>query len=253
LLRKDLTRFSSTSFLTCLAQRSLGEVGIRNLDSRFLPAGRHGRENDTTMQKLLIATKNKGKLGELKEFLSDLPIDLVSLTDVGIEDDVEETGTTYQENAELKAVYYAKMSNLPAISDDGGIEISALNGEPGVHSKRWLGEEATEEDLINHMKKVAKELPDENRKAYFKTVVSLARPDGKVWSVAGEIGGVIAKEPYLKHLKGYPYRSFFYLPEIKKFYHENELNPEEMKKYNHRYKAIQQLRPLLTQELSLKV
>lgn len=197
------------------------------------------------MQKLLIATTNKGKLNEFKNFLSDLPLTLVSLEDVGIFDDVEETGATYKENAELKAAFYAKKSGLPAIADDGGIEISALGGAPGVKSRRWIGNEATEEDLINHMKKVAKELPDTNRKAAFRLALSFALPDGFLWTEYGEVEGIIAKEPLVRVLKGYPFRSFFYLPQVKKYYHEDQLSEEEQKLYNHRRKAVEKLRPII--------
>lgn len=203
------------------------------------------------MKKLLIATKNKGKLAEISEFLKGMPLEILSLEDVGIDDDVLETGKTYKENSQSKALFYAKKSGLPAISDDGGIEISALNNEPGIHSRRWLGHEATDEELIEHMIKVAKELPNNNRKAFFRTVISLAFPDGRIFSVDGEIEGIIAEKPYLKLLKGYPYRSFFYLPKIKKYYHENQLSDEEQKLYNHRYKAIQKLKPIIKKELDL--
>ncbi|EKD64630.1 MAG: hypothetical protein ACD_50C00333G0001, partial [uncultured bacterium] len=91
------------------------------------------------MKKLLIATTNPGKLREYRDFLSDLPVKLVSLKDIGITDDMEETGKTYEENSRAKAIFYAKKSNLPAISDDGGLEINALKGEPGIRSRRWLG------------------------------------------------------------------------------------------------------------------
>jgi XTP/dITP diphosphohydrolase len=201
------------------------------------------------MQKLLIATKNKGKIQELREFLSDLPVDLVSLSDFGITDDVEEDGKTYEENSQKKALFYAKLAHLPAVADDGGLEISALNGEPGVRSRRWLGYEATDEELIDHLKKVSKQLPNDNREAYFKTVVSFALPNGKISSVYGEVKGELSEEPEMSLLQGYPYRSFFYLPNIRKFYHESDLSPEEMKLYNHRYIAIQKLKPILEKEL----
>lgn len=197
------------------------------------------------MQKLLIATTNPGKLKEISSFLSGLPLKIVSLVDVGITDDVEETGKSYKENSQMKALFYARKSNLPAISDDGGLEIAAFNGAPGLKSRRWLGKGSTEQDIINHMIKVAKELPDNNKRAFFRTVISLALPNGKVWSVTGEIEGIIAEKPYLKLLKGYPYRSFFYLPKLKKYYHEDQLTNGEQKEYNHRYKAIQKLKPIL--------
>jgi len=201
------------------------------------------------MKKLLIATTNVGKLKEISSFLSDLPFKIVSLKDVGIDDKVEETGSNYHENSRIKALFYAKKSGLPTISDDGGLEISALDGAPGVKSRRWLGEDSTEEGLITHMLKIAKELPNDNRKAFFKTVISVALPNGKIWSINGSVEGIIAEKPYLKLLKGYPYRSFFYLPKIKKYYHEDQLTKEEEKEYNHRYKAIQKIKQILKREL----
>lgn len=201
------------------------------------------------MKKILVATTNPGKLKEISNLLSDLPLEIVSLKDLGITDDVEETGKTYLANSRKKAVFYAKKSSLPAISDDGGLEIDYLNGEPGVRSRRWLGHEASDKELIKHMIKIAKTLPEDNRKAYFRTVVSFALPSGKVWSIKGEIEGIIAKKPYLKLLEGYPYRSFFYIPKIKKYYHENQLSKEEERVYNHRYKAITKLKPIILKEL----
>lgn len=203
------------------------------------------------MKKILIATTNKGKLKEISNFLKDLPVEIVSLSDIGISDDIEETGKTYEENSRAKALFYAKKSNLPAVSDDGGLEIVAFGGAPGLKSRRWLGKDSTEEDIINHMIKVAKELPNNNRKAFFKTVISFALPNGKVWSVTGEIEGIIAKKPYLKLLKGYPYRSFFYLPRLKKYYHEQELTINEQKLYNHRYIALQKLKPIIKEVLRI--
>lgn len=197
------------------------------------------------MQTLLIATKNPGKLLEIKKFLSDLPLTIVSFHDVGITEDVEESGKTYQENAEKKALFYAQKSGLPAIADDGGLEITALNNEPGVKSHRWLGYKASDEELMNHMTKVAKKLSSNNRKAAFVVSIALALPNGKVWSAREKVEGIIPKHPYSKPMKGYPYRSFFYLPKIKKYYHESELTDEEQKLYNHRRKAVEKLKPLI--------
>lgn len=201
------------------------------------------------MKKLLIATTNPGKLKEIANFLKDLPIKIISLKDIGILDEIEEIGKTYKENSELKAAFYAKKSNLPSISDDGGLEISALGGKPGLHSKRWVGKNSTDEKIINYMKKVAKELPNANRNASFKISLSLALPDGGVWTVEEETKGIIAKKPYLKLSKGYPYRSFLYLPKIKKYYHESELTNDEQRMYNHRYIAINKLKPIIIKEL----
>lgn len=204
-------------------------------------------------KKLVIATKNQGKLKEISNFLSDLCVKTVSLKDVGIEDDFKESGKTYKENSQNKAIFYAKKSGLPAVADDGGIEIDALGGAPGIKSKRWIGENSTDEKIIDHMKKIALAFPENNRKAFFKTVVSFSLPSGQVWSTSGEIEGIIAKKPYLKILSGYPYRSFFYLPKIKKYYHESDLSDKEQKLYNHRYKAIQKLKPIIVKELRITI
>lgn len=204
------------------------------------------------MKKLLIATKNKGKIGELKTFLSDLPVQLVLLSDIDITDDVEEDGKTYKQNSQKKALFYAKLSGLPSIADDGGIEIAALGGAPGIKSNRWLGHAATDEELIQNMIKVSRELPSHERDAYFRVIVSLALPEGKVWSVEGKVEGIIAKKPFLVRSSGYPYRSFFYLPTIKKYYHEKDLSKAEQKLYNHRYKAVQKIKPIIKKALQIK-
>lgn len=201
------------------------------------------------MKKLLIATTNKGKLHELSLFLKDVPVQLVSLRDVGITDEPEETGKDYIENSQLKALFYSKESGLPAIADDGGLEIMALGGAPGLKSHRWLGPDTTEEDIIAHMKKLAKTLPDDNRQAFFKTVVSVGFPDGRAKSFSGSVEGIIAKEPAEKYEPGYPYRSFFFVPKLNKFYFETELTPSELKQFNHRYKAVQEVKKYLQKEL----
>ena len=198
------------------------------------------------MQKLLIATHNKGKLAELKKFLSELPIEIVSLADVGIDEEVEEDGKTYKENSQKKALFFAKFSNIPALADDGGIEINALNGEPGVQSKHWA---ENEEAIIRKLKKIAQNLPENNRGAIFKVVISVALPNGKVWSVRDQIEGIITKNSHMQRQAGYPYRSFFYIPKLGKWYHEDQLTDDEMRMYNHRYKAIQKLKTIIEKEI----
>ena len=204
------------------------------------------------MTRLLIATTNKGKIAEFTCFLSDLKVKLLSINDLNIDEFPDETGKTYQENSRIKALFYAKKSGIPAVSDDGGIEISALGGAPGLKSSRWLGPKSTDEDIIQHMITLARKLPEKNRTAYFKTVVCMATPDGKVWCTRGQIKGIIANKPFLKISKGYPYRSFFYLPKLKKYYHEKDLSPVEQKMYNHRYKAVQKLKPIIRKILQIK-
>ena len=185
----------------------------------------------------------------MQDFFSDLPVELLSLSDLGITFDVEEDGTTYQQNSQKKATTYAKIAGMPAIADDGGLEIAALNGEPGVRSRRWLGYEASDEELASHLAKVSQSIPDTNRTARFRVVLSLAMPNGSVWSVEGVVDGIIAKKPLGVTAPGLPYRTFFYLPKIGKYYHEHDLQPSEMKKYNHRYKASQKLKTVIQDKL----
>ena len=134
------------------------------------------------MKKLLIATTNPGKLTEIKRFLGDLPIELVGLKDIGIADTVEETGKTFEENAILKANYYYKKSGLPTLADDGGFEIDALGGEPGVRSHRWIDgtKESTDEELIEYTLLRLKDVPLQGREAQLRLVVAYVTPDGGV-------------------------------------------------------------------------
>lgn len=206
------------------------------------------------MRKLLIATKNPGKLFEISNFLSDLPITIVSLKDLKITENVEETGKTYKENSVKKAVFYSQKSGLPTIADDGGIEIDALDGTPGVRSRRYFAprsgvmlrkrKEATDEEIIEAMKKLIKKLPPNILGATFKVVITLALPTGEIFSVEGKVRGIL-KDPHVRLLHGYPYRSFFFLPKLNKYYHENELSEKEQKLYNHRYKAVEKLKPII--------
>lgn len=178
------------------------------------------------MKKLLVATTNPGKLAELQEFLSDLPITLVSLKDVGITSHVEETGKTFKDNALLKATHYAKDSGLPTIADDGGLEIDALNGEPGVNSHRWIhgDREDEDEELIQHALIRLKDTPEEKRGAQLHLVIAFATPDGKTYTSEGRIRGIIPYKASSYRRKGFPYRSLLYLPELKKFYNHDELD-----------------------------
>ena len=98
------------------------------------------------MRRLLIATTNPGKLAEIRHFLGELPITLVSLSDLGIREKANETGNTFKENAVLKAKFYSKLSGLPTIGDDGGLEIDALGGAPGVKSHRWINGDRDDDD-----------------------------------------------------------------------------------------------------------
>lgn len=198
------------------------------------------------MKKLLIATGNQGKLRDIKKYLSDPDFEIISLSDLNLNQDINEDGKTYQENSQKKALFFTKLSNLPTLADDSGIEIDALGGKPGVDSKYWA---KNDEEIIKKLAKLSKSLLRNNRRATFKSVISLALPNGKVWSVKGKVEGIIAEKENGKRDAGYPYRSFFYLPEIKKYHDEEELTEDEQRLYNHRYKAIQKIKKIIAKEL----
>lgn len=195
--------------------------------------------------KLLIATTNPGKFTEIKRFLSDIPLDPVSLKDVGINDVVEETGKTFEENAILKAKFYAEKSGLPTLADDGGFEIDALNGEPGVKSHRWVhgDSENTDEELVAYTIERMKGI--ENRAAQLRLVLALALPNGEIHTAEASVRGIIPLQPRNKIIPGFPYRSLLYLPEIGKYYDYDEMTKGDTERYNHRKKALEKIKPFL--------
>lgn len=140
---------------------------------------------------LVCATQNPGKLRELRELLAPLAITILTPAMVGLaEFDVEETGSTFQENAELKAIAFAQESGKHALADDSGLEVAALNGQPGVHSKRIAASDA--ERIAWVLQRLADQ---DNRLARFVTVMCLADPDGRAVSFEGEVEGTIAEQP----------------------------------------------------------
>lgn len=161
-------------------------------------------------EKLLIATHNAGKLAELRDLLRGVPYTLVSLSDVGIELDVDETGQTLEENAALKATTYAQLAGMLTLADDSGLEVDALNGAPGVHSARYAGPNATDADRIA---KLLDNIDSHPRpwNARFRCVIAIATPDGEIESLGGACEGVIISRP--RGDNGFGYDPVFFMPE----------------------------------------
>lgn len=204
------------------------------------------------MQKLLIATTNPGKLTELRLFLRDVPVALVGLPDIGITKGVAETGETFEENALLKAKFYHGQSGLMTLADDGGFEIDALNGEPGVRSHRWKNKdrEDSDEELIAYTMERMSGVPEGQRGAQLRLVLALVTKSGTIHTSTASVRGVVPTHPANKLTPGFPYRSLLFLPEINKYYNHDELTPGETEIYNHRKKALDMLIPVITNELT---
>jgi XTP/dITP diphosphohydrolase len=193
------------------------------------------------MRVLLLATTNPHKVDEYQAILSDLPFTLLSLNDIQLDMDVEETGTTFRENAELKARAYAQASGLLSLADDSGLEIDALDGAPGVYSARFAGVDATYEERFDILLTRLRDVPVERRTARFRCVISLAEPSGYLRSVDGTIEGVIADVPRGKN--GFGYDPIFLVPALGKT--TAEITAEQKNKISHRGRAAQLARELL--------
>ena len=190
---------------------------------------------------LLIATHNRGKLIEYQEIFAGLPFELVTLDDVGIKEDVEESGATFAENARLKALAYARQSKLLTLADDSGLQVDALGGEPGIYSRRYAGEHATDPERVNFLLYKLKDVPAEARAARFRCAIAIASPDGELWETDGTVEGEIAFVP--RGNNGFGYDPVFYFPKLGVTM--AELPSAEKNKISHRARAAERAREIL--------
>jgi XTP/dITP diphosphohydrolase len=195
------------------------------------------------MPKLLLATSNPGKIREYRFLLDGLGYEITTLAEEGITKVVTESGNNYEQNARLKAITYAKLSQLTALADDSGLEVDVLNGEPGVKSARFAGGAATDADRVNILLAKLKNVPWERRTACFKCVIAIAIPEGQSEVCYGECHGMIALEA--KGENGFGYDPIFFLPDIGKTM--AELPSEIKNKISHRAQASQKARQVLQQ------
>lgn len=201
--------------------------------------------------RILIATRNNGKLREYGELLGDLttngePVELVMLDDLGIEEEVEETGATFEENAVLKAVAYARESGLLTLADDSGLEVAALGGAPGVRSARYAGPDASDADRYRKLLSELQGLPPDERAARFVCAVAVSTPAGVVSTAEGTINGAIALEP--RGSQGFGYDPVFYIPGLRMTM--AEAGVEVKNRLSHRAEALRNIRPALEELLA---
>ena len=192
------------------------------------------------MQKLIVASKNSGKINEFKRILQIASLDIELVTDLEIPD-VTETGETFEENALLKAVTIAKFAGIPAIADDSGLAVDALNGAPGILSARWSG--GGDIENINKLLTETKNLPVSQRGAKFVAVIAIAKPTGENLIVRGELLGKIRRSPEGAH-------GFGYDPIFEPINGDGrtlaQMTPAEKDAISHRAAALAKITPMIT-------
>lgn len=191
--------------------------------------------------KIIVATKNPGKIREIKAILPEYEI--LSMEDIGIDIDVDEDADTFEGNAIKKATEIMKVCGEITIADDSGLVVDALNGEPGVYSARYSGEHGN--DTENNLLVLKKMENETNRKAKFVSAMAAAFPDGTNFCVTGEFYGEIDYE--MKGTGGFGYDCIFYLPEYRQT--SAEISAEEKNKISHRAKALEKLKIKLEEKL----
>ena len=184
--------------------------------------------------KVILASKNQHKLTELSAILSQLGFEIALESEYGLDIDVEETGTTFEENSFLKADAVMKASGLPVLADDSGLMVDALDGAPGVYSARY-GHKASDKERTAYLLENMKDVPEERRGAKFVCVITCLFPDGRKIVARGECPGVIARAPHGEN--GFGYDPVFYLPELGMTY--AELPSEQKNAISHRARALQ--------------
>lgn len=197
--------------------------------------------------KLLVATKNRGKIAEFAELMHDLSVSWLGLDDVGITEDVEETGGTFRENAILKGVRYAQLSGLLTLADDSGLEVDALGGEPGVYTGRYGGEGLSAQQRYELLLQKLVGVPEAERTARFCCVIVVAAPNGRILAeVEGFCHGRITFAPV--GTGGFGYDPVFFVPTQQQTL--AQLSSAEKHKISHRGQAMTQLAPVLQQLLT---
>ena len=191
--------------------------------------------------KLVLATNNAHKLSEIRQILGNRFEEILSLRDLGITQDVAETGSTLKENAIIKATTIMKLTGLPTLADDTGLMVDALNGEPGVYSARYAGEQHDDKANVAKLLKNLEPYKGKERSAHFVTCMVIAYPNGKIKSVEGRTDGEITYSP--SGSNGFGYDPVFYSYDLKKVF--AEATPEEKNSVSHRGRALAKIIPLI--------
>ncbi len=195
--------------------------------------------------KIVLASKNPHKMIEFQQILAPLGIEVILESQLGIDVDVEETGTTFEENSFLKAEAVMKATGLPAMADDSGIAVDALNGEPGIYSARYGGDPNLDDwGRLLLLLKNMEDVPDGKRQGKFVSAITLVYPDGRTIQVRGEVAGEITREA--RGLGGFGYDPIFYYPPMGRTF--GEVSAEEKNSVSHRANALKLLYEKLREE-----
>jgi XTP/dITP diphosphohydrolase len=192
-----------------------------------------------TGKQLLLATTSAGKLAEWQELLGELPIQLLRLSDVGVDFEVEETGSTYAQNALLKADAYGRATGLLTIAEDSGLSVAALDGGPGVHSARWEGDDYLHKNAL--LIRLLEGKQGQARACRYVCVAVMRHPDGRTWRARGEVHGQIATAP--AGSGGFGYDPVFFIPRLGRTLAEIPI--DEKDRISHRGRAAGRIRPIL--------
>lgn len=190
------------------------------------------------MDKIIIASHNEGKVKEFRKMFEAFGISVVSLRDLDFHEEIEETGSSFKENASIKAEAIVKKFRVPVIADDSGLVIDALDGRPGIFSARYAGEEKDDEANIEKVLAELEDVPEKERTARFVCVLAVAQPGKETSSVEGKCEGLILNER--RGTNGFGYDPVFYVPSKGKTL--AEMNPEAKNKISHRANALHELR-----------
>ena len=189
-------------------------------------------------KKLIFATGNADKMKEIRMILGDCDYDIISMKEAGIKIDIDENGTTFEENAIIKAKAIMAVTGCLTLADDSGLEVDALNKEPGVYSARYMGENTSydikNQSILDRLQGVT----GSDRSARFVCVIAAAFPDGRIITRRGTIEGVIADKPCGE--EGFGYDPIFFVPELGKT--TAQLDPREKNLISHRGKALTAIR-----------
>ncbi|SHJ99416.1 XTP/dITP diphosphatase [Paramaledivibacter caminithermalis] len=199
--------------------------------------------------KMILASKNKHKLKEIRDILKDFDIQLIPMDEAGFESiEIIEDGETFEENSMKKAIIVMKKTNTITIADDSGLEVDYLDGKPGVYSARFAGDNATDKDNNQKLLDMLQGLPLKNRCGRFISVISVAFPDGRTISVRGECEGIIGLEE--KGTEGFGYDPLFIVPQYNKTF--AQLGSDIKNKISHRARALDKFRVELEKLLHKK-